>query len=137
MADDTYETSFTRCVNDRETSYNHCGDKDSSDKNYCFFSSSERKGMNRLRKLINKHPDEVTVISDTEECIYIKCPASWMPFPRPPKKVNLTDEQRAERAETMRKARMAKGSGNVEDDGDQENDDDDGDDEDEENGKDD
>ena len=42
-----------------------------------FFSSDEKKWINRIRKLAEKFPDEVTIIRQPEEndgCIYARLP---------------------------------------------------------------
>ena len=61
-----------------------------------YFSSDERKWINKIRKLKEEHPDEVHIIAEPENndgCIYATVPASWMKVS--PKIVrNLSDEQR-------------------------------------------
>lgn len=69
------------------------------------FCSSERKWINKINRLKEKYPDEVTIVHDSEDnygTLVAKIPKSWMKI-SPPKKMNLTDEQKAERAERMRK----------------------------------
>ena len=70
------------------------------------FCSSERKWINKIIKLQHEHPDEVDIICDPEEnegVILAHIPKSWLKI-SPPKKLNLTEEQKAERADRMRKA---------------------------------
>ena len=72
-----------------------------------FASSDERKMIRRLYKLKEEHPNDVTVIREPENndgCIYCKFPSNWVQI-RPPKKLNLTDDERRLRAERMQKAR--------------------------------
>lgn len=68
------------------------------------FCSAERKWINKINKLYEKYPDEVEIVAVPEEndgMIYAHLPKSWLKI-SPPKKVNLTDEQKAERALRMR-----------------------------------
>ena len=77
---------------------------------YATFCSSERKWINKIYKLHEAYPDEVKIIYTPEEnygVIYAHVPKSWMRL-SPPKKMNLTEEQRAAAAERMRKARENK-----------------------------
>lgn len=53
-----------------ETCFNYCGDQ-------AFFSSDERKWINKIHKLKEQHPDEITIIREPEDndgCIYCKLP---------------------------------------------------------------
>lgn len=70
------------------------------------FCSSERKWINKIIKLHQQHPDAVEILcvpEDNDGVILAHIPKNWMKI-SPPKKINLTEEQRAERAERMRKA---------------------------------
>ena len=63
-----------------------------------YFSSDERKWITKIRKLATAHPDEVQILAEPEMndgCIYVAVPSSWLSI-RPPKKMNYTDEQRAQ-----------------------------------------
>lgn len=74
---------------------------------YATFCSSERKWINKIYKLKEKYPNEVHIeVSDEDNdgMIIAHVPKSWMKV-SPPKKVNLTEEQKAERAERMRSYR--------------------------------
>ena len=75
------------------------------DKDHGFFSSDERKWIGKVRRLKEKYPDEVRIIRQPEEndgCIYCELPSSWL-MVRPPRKLDLTDEQReASRVRMMR-----------------------------------
>ena len=69
------------------------------------FCSSERKWINKIIRLHQSHPEEVEIIcvpEDNEGVILAHIPKSWLKI-SPPKKMNLTEEQKAERAERMRK----------------------------------
>lgn len=84
-----------------ETCFNYCSDT-------AFFSSDERKWINRIRKLKEEHPDEITIIREPEVndgCIYAKLPPSWLKV-QPPRKLDLTDEQRAELRERLNNVRQ-------------------------------
>ena len=70
------------------------------------FCSSEKKWINKIIRLHQAHPEEVEIICVPEEnegVILAHIPKSWLKI-SPPKKMNLTEEQKAERAERMRKA---------------------------------
>lgn len=84
-----------------ETCFNYCG---VSPVDIAFFSSDEQKWINRIHKLKEQHPDEVTIIRQPEVndgCIYCKLPTSWLRI-APPRKIDMTDERRAEFAARMR-----------------------------------
>ena len=75
--------------------------------------SSERKWINKICKLHNKYPGEVDIVRMPEEnsgYILAHVPKSWIKI-SPPKQVNLTDEQRAARAERLRKSRLSSQNG--------------------------
>lgn len=69
------------------------------------FCSAEKKWINKINKLKERYPDDVEIIAtpdDNDGIILVHIPKSWLKI-NPPKKMNLTDEQKAERAERMRK----------------------------------
>lgn len=71
------------------------------------FCSSEKKWINKIIKLQAAHPDEVEILympEDNHGVILAHIPKKWLKV-SPPKKMNLTDEQRAAAAERMRQAR--------------------------------
>ena len=78
--------------------------------NYCttdcaYVSSDERHWINRVRKLAQENPEQVQVLAEPENndgCIYAKVPVKWVRI-MPPKKCNLTDEQRKELSERMKR----------------------------------
>lgn len=73
-------------------------------------STDERRMITRLMKLAEQYPDEVEIIERPETndgCLYLKCPADWLLI-RHPKKMNYSDEQRAEMAERMKNIRVPK-----------------------------
>lgn len=80
--------------------------------NYCepgtaYMSSDERKWINKIRKLNVEHPGECIIVKEPEAnggSIYAKFPISWIKV-RPPKRVSMTDEQRARAAERLARNR--------------------------------
>ena len=81
-----------------ETCFNYC----SADK--AFFSSDERRWINRVRKLAQEHPEQVRIIAEPEQndgCIYCELPIRCLRvvFPTKPE---LTEEQKQEGAERLR-----------------------------------
>lgn len=71
------------------------------------FCSSERKWINKILKLREKYPDEVTIRCDPENnhgVIVAHIPKSWMKV-APPRQVNYTDEQKVAMAERLLAAR--------------------------------
>ena len=79
-----------------------------TDREKGFISSDERRHITKIRKLQEANPDKVRIIKQPEEndgCIYAEVPAEWFSI-RPPKKMNLTDEQRQEISDRLRRIRM-------------------------------
>ena len=63
--------------------------------------------ITRMLKLAEQYPEEVQILAMPETndgCLYMKCPASWLVI-RHPKRVSLTDEQKAATAERLRASR--------------------------------
>ena len=82
-----------------ETCFNWC------EPGWCYFSSDEAIWINRLRKLAEAHPGECVIERQPEtNCgiIYGRFPAKWLRV-KPPVQLELTDEERAKRAENLRK----------------------------------
>lgn len=68
-------------------------------------STDERTWKNRLVKLAEQHPDEVECVAvNRDGSVMFHIPASWVKI-RPPRKVNMSDERKAELAERMRNIR--------------------------------
>ena len=71
--------------------------------NYCsreagFFSSDERIWINKVRKLKEKYPDQVTILAEPENndgCIYAKMPVKFLKLQGPAQRAELTDEEKA------------------------------------------
>lgn len=72
--------------------------------NYASFDSNETKWINKILKLKEQYPDDVKIIhmpDDNDGSLCAHIPKSWLKV-SPPKKMNLTEEQKALRAERMR-----------------------------------
>lgn len=63
---------------------------------------SSEKWRNRLRKLQKEHPSEVDIVTDDNIYTVGHIPTSWLKI-HPPR--NMTEEQRLELADRMRKLR--------------------------------
>lgn len=71
------------------------------------FCSSETKWINKILKLKESHPDEVQIQvmpEDNDGMMLAQIPKSWLKI-SPPKKREMTDEQRAIVAERLANAR--------------------------------
>ena len=58
-----------------DTCFNYCS------KDEAYFSSDERMWIQRIRRLKEQHPDEVTILKEPEDndgCIYCKLPTSTL-----------------------------------------------------------
>lgn len=69
-----------------------------------YFSSDERKWINKVRRLAETHPDEVVIIAQPENndgCIYARMPANYLKI-QPKKACHMTDEQKLIAAERAR-----------------------------------
>ena len=67
-------------------------------------SSDHSKIIWRVRKLKKLYPDQVRIIKQPEEndgCIYATVPAEWLAI-TPPRRVNMTEEQKLASAEHLR-----------------------------------
>lgn len=80
-----------------------------SEENFLYYYTSEPKHLGRLKKLIAEYPDEVQVrFENPDGGIEVKMPAKWFREPKPPKKVNFTEEQKQAAIERLRKANAGK-----------------------------
>ncbi len=73
-----------------------------------FFSSTEKVWHNKIRKLAEQYPNDITIIKlpeDNDGCIYAKMPVKWLKL-QPPAKREYTEEQLAEMRERMMKLRQ-------------------------------
>lgn len=80
--------------------------------NYGTWFSNHAPGIHKIKAALEKFPNEVILVSDDtdkpEGGIIVHVPKKWCPNPKPPRTVNMSDEERAIRAERMKKARDAK-----------------------------
>ena len=77
---------------------------------YATFCSSERKWVNKMLNLHDTYPEQVQITEhpDTNGGVIVAhIPKTWLKI-SPPKKVQLTEEQRLAAAERLRIAREAK-----------------------------
>ena len=87
-------------INTAETVFEHLDGKDT-----WTVSADERTWKNRLAKLAEQNPAEVECVAQNRDgSVMYHVPASWVKI-RPPRKVNMTDEQRAALAERLKSAR--------------------------------
>lgn len=66
------------------------------------FTFTARKYINRIKKYKESHPDDVDFVENSDGSICGHVPLKWLKI-SPPRKVELTDEQKAERSERMKK----------------------------------
>lgn len=74
-----------------------------------FFSSDEKKWINKMRKMAEQHPDECQITVQPENndgCINAKFPDKWLKV-SVPRSVNMTEEQRQAAADRLRRMRDA------------------------------
>ncbi len=80
---------------------------------YCTIYAGERKWYNLVLKMVEEHPNEVKVIfhiTEGEKAIEAQVPYECMCYFRWPTKRTMTDEQREEARERMKKAQAARKS---------------------------
>lgn len=80
-----------------------------SSENYATFYSSEAKWIRKIKSLQSEYSTEITLVDESDEFIMVHIPKSWLKI-KPPRKMTLTDEQRAAAAERMSNARKKKGT---------------------------
>ena len=69
-----------------------------------FVSSDHQKWINKIRKLAEQYPDDVTIKNRPEEndgCICATMPSDWLRI-SPHRKVEMTEERKAELAERLK-----------------------------------
>jgi hypothetical protein len=72
-------------------------------------STDERTWKNRLVKLAEQNPAEVECVAvNRDGSVMYHVPASWVKI-RPPRKVNMTDEQKVALSERLKLARESMG----------------------------
>ena len=81
-----------------ETTIDHLGGEE-----LCGISTGERTMRNRLAKLAESNPDQVKCVAVNQDgSVYYKVPWRWVAV-RKPKKMNLTEEQKASLIERFNK----------------------------------
>ena len=93
--------AYKRTAIERETIINYNNEEDTA--NVYTWNKSLIKKLSAL--LFDDH--DIQCKYADEECATFVVPKSWVKV-SPPRKVNLSEEQKAERAERMRKARESK-----------------------------
>lgn len=88
----------------RETTLDHV-----ESENYILYYTSEKKYMNRLRKQMESHANEMEVKVDDGYTLGVKLPLSWFRAPSPPKKGKPMSEEQKEVARKRMKELHASG----------------------------
>ena len=87
-----------------ETCFNYTYDPYHND-HQAYFSSDEKRWINKVHKWAQEQPDQVVIIREPEEndgCIYAKVPQSFLKV-SPPR--HMSDEQKEKLSEILRNAR--------------------------------
>ena len=61
-----------------------------------YFSSDEKKWINKIRKLKEQHPEDINIIkepADNDGCLYCTIPSAWLKL-RPKTERNMTEEEK-------------------------------------------
>lgn len=87
----------------RETSIEYIANE-----TYATFYSSEAKWKRKIHSFQKSYPNEIKIIHEDDDSILAHIPKSWFKI-TPPRKMNLSEEQRAAAAERMSNARKKKG----------------------------
>ena len=82
------------------------------DANYLSWYSSETKYINKMRKLLQEHPNGVKVISDDDYDMMVHVPKKWFKAPNGPRTRVLTEEQKQQAADRLKKMREGKSKNN-------------------------
>lgn len=78
-------------------------------------STLQKKWKAKIKKLAEKFPDEVEIVSEDEHSICARVPAAWVKL-SPKRIMNYTEEQKAAMVERMRKNRKSWGKSEAEED---------------------
>lgn len=88
----------------KETCFEYTND----DKGLGWFSSNEKKWVNKIKKLKEKYPESIKIEHENKDgSILARVPTKWFKI-SPPKTMNYTDEQKQAMAERMKKMRENK-----------------------------
>ena len=86
-----------------------------TDDKIMWVSADQQKVINRIRKLKEQYPDDVTIEiepQDNDGCIYARMPADWLKI-SPPLTRTMTDEQRQAASERMKRMNAMQKEGAV------------------------
>ncbi len=75
-----------------------------------YISSSEAQVIAHILKIAEEHPDDVHILKRPEEndgCVYARMPFGFLKI-KPPKHMNLSEEERRIRSERLRQHRFQK-----------------------------
>lgn len=87
----------------KETIYEHIDGNDTFT-----VTAAERWSVGMIHRLAEKYPSDVTIVAENADgSVVARVPSAWMRI-IPKRTVELTEEQRQERAERMLKARSTK-----------------------------
>ena len=76
---------------------------------HAWLSTDERRWVKWAKEMAQRYPQEVIIKSeDKDGTIVVALPIKWFKL-SPPRKINLTDEQKRERAEILRLSREKMG----------------------------
>lgn len=78
-----------------------------TDKKTAYFSSDERRWINKIRRLRSQYPEQVTIKYEPENndgCICAEIPVEWIKI-SPKRASTMTDEQRQAASERLKIAR--------------------------------
>ena len=82
------------------------------DANYLSWYSSETKYINKMRKLLQERPSEVKGIADDDYGMMVHVPKKWLKAPNVPRTRVLTEEQKQQAADRLKKMREGKSKNN-------------------------
>ena len=79
---------------------------------YCTFTTCEKKLIKQVKQWKKEYPDEVDIrVINEDGSLVVRLPYNWFRDPKPPtKRRKLTDEEKIQRKELLKKAREARGN---------------------------
>ena len=75
---------------------------------FMFVTFSQKKFINKVKALAEKHPDKVKIYEERTDSIYARMPVSWLKIQ--PTRV-LTEKQKIANAKALEKAHNSRSSG--------------------------
>lgn len=79
-----------------------------SDAKYLTWYSSETKYVNKMKKLLEEYPNDVELVHEDEISMMVHVPKKWFKAPNIPRTRVLTEEQKQQAAERLKKIREDK-----------------------------